>query len=589
MVANTRERIKRIHDLELSHGNNKRKTDGICRDEEARLAKLEILALRDEIEHLKDQIIDKEAGNSDLCTSIIELRVQLEGSKGVVRAQETRTKKKDMEIDNLKAEINALNETLQDSGKAIQEKFALLREVNRLRPEMEHLQSQLTNYQAMVAEKNELRRQLDSLEVELENEKRSRQRLQAKADDAAMSDLRAQVEEAEKRLAADKKEREKARREHERELGEIQAANERLQERIETLKDKYKTTQSQAKETRAQLEKCQADLQKATKSALRNPGKEAAKKSVTIEPGLQRKRRAQEMSYEDITVQTPGAGEGLSTKAIGKRRGLEQAALGEKSTFSITPFLNRTRNLEDDSAQEPGNDTFQAADAGGDEGQGQEPSEALEAQTSDQEALEHEGAAQKEQDGIAAAKQPRGRPKKVLGDSSSTQANKCPGKKTSRAKQAAEASSARHQAKQVPVDEQENAILASKSHEAPSTEEHEVDEAEQEVQQTNKAFLNKNALLQPKMAAPGGDVKRKKRKLLGAASKQSLCAVDEEAQARPPAGAGAAAAADVQVKKPVVGTKRGKLLGKGVRNAFAGTAFSPLKRDRRGMNASFLA
>lgn len=329
-TADRLQRLARIHEFELRRRENIHKTNTIGRDEEARLLRLRLLGMRDENAALKDKLSQKDALIAAATKKSEQVRVQLDDSKEAARAQETRIKKQEVELANLKAEVQSLSGAVQDLGKVLQEKFALTREVNRLRPEMEHLQSHLANYQAMVAEKNDLRRQLDSLEVELDNEKRSRLR----ADDGTVAELKARLERADGKLAADK--------EHERALAEARAVGERLEERVEALRAKYKASRDELRETRAQLAACQAKLDQANKAAPRT-AKDPSRKGS--EPGPGRKRRAHEMSFEDVTIQTPGNDDVPGKRPAGRKRGAEQAAVGEKSAFSITPFLSRSKNV----------------------------------------------------------------------------------------------------------------------------------------------------------------------------------------------------------------------------------------------------
>lgn len=423
----------------------------------------------------------------------------------------------------------------------MQEKFALTRELERLRPEMEHLKSQLANYQAMVAEKNDLRRQLDSLEVELDNEKRWRQRVQAKEDDAAMGALKSRLDKAEKKLAADAKERERARAKLERELFEAQALGERLEERVESLKAKYKASQGELKETRNRLETCQEELKAVKKTAIRDAKEPAVKKSVTMEPGLKRKRRAQEMSY-DMTIQTPGNEDMVSKRPAVKKRGAKQAMVGEKSTFSITPFLKRARSLSDESLEEaPAHETLDSTFADGGDGNGA-PEPVAEAEAEDDDAIE---AAKREvpmQASPAAAapktaSRPRGKPRtKGLAETPPASTNKMVAKAEWNKPRATLGT-----VTEVPAaEEQENAAAAK---------------------------------------GPEADGKKKRRKLLGTAS-QGLLGEDDD---------GETTAAKALAKPVLAPGKKPRFQLWGVRSAFAGAAFSPLKRDRRGVNASFLA
>ncbi|KJZ72488.1 hypothetical protein HIM_08157 [Hirsutella minnesotensis 3608] len=560
MVARprARERVTRLHDLELKHRENIRKTDNINRDEEARLLQVKLLATRDDTAALKDQIAEKDDMIVSLKKTCEDLRSELDDNKKATRAQDARMKKQNMEFANLKAEVDSLGASVQDSSKALQEKFALTRELERLRPEMDHLKSQLANYQATIAEKNDLRRQLDTIEVELENEKRARQRTQQKEDDAAMAALKTRLEKAEKKAVADAKEQEKTRKDHERALAESQALNERLEERIETLKTKYKTSQSELKETRSRLESCQAQLETAKKTA--RSAKEPAKKSVTIDSGLNRKRKAQEMSFEDITIQTPGNEDVVSKRLAAKKRTAEQAAVGEKSTFSITPFLKRTKNLADDSAEGDGTSDEAGPDSTfAEKEDGSAPLEPImESQSEEESAPEPVAkaapkrkvpitAATKALSASKAAAKPRGKPKtKGLAVAPPAEANKMISK-------GEVASSAK-----APV-------LLGTVAELPGAEE-----------QENSSDNTTRKATAPASKVADGDAKKKKRKLLRGATQTLLGDEDGETTIKPP--------------KPVVVPKKARApLAGGVRNAFAGASFSPLKRDRRGVNASFLS
>jgi hypothetical protein len=98
-------------------------------------------------------------------------------------------------------------------------------------------------------------------------------------------------------------------------------------------------------------------------------------------------------------------------------------------------------------------------------------------------------------------------------------------------------------------------------------------------------------------AAAVAEPKKKKRKLLGGASTSVLfdgAADAEDAPAPVPVVVPAAAPTKrVPMGKVALGGAAGlaakRAVGLGAKNAFAGASFSPLKRDRRGVGASFLA
>lgn len=458
---------------------------------------------------------------------------------------------------------------MQDSGKALQEKFALTRELARLRPEMEHLQSQLSNHQSVVAEKHDLRHQLDSLEVEFENEKRSKQRARSKEDHGAMDDLRSRLEAAEKRLAADKREREKARKEHDKELAKANGRCERLEERASTLKTKLKEAQGEVKEARAELERSRTDAEVATTNTngASRDANQRPRKTVTMKAEPSRKRRAEELSLEEITIQTPGNDEVIN-KRPAKKRGTEHAGLGEKSTFSITPFLNRTKSLSNESAEAPSPMPVpvEAQPEAVTEDQMEEPVPSPEMD----EPLDEPPPV--EVQATPAAETPkkpkaRGRPKtKGLTEASESKKNMATVTTDKTTAPKPESKTAVEPAAEEAALENEENAPAPKARKR-TTEVH------------GKAVLPVKAVESRRnttSTAPDAEMKKRKRKLLGA--NKTLMGDDDDETVPLPA------------KAPVGLTRRVKApLAGGVANAFAGASFSPLKRERRGVNASFLA
>ncbi|PHH88262.1 hypothetical protein CDD83_7763 [Cordyceps sp. RAO-2017] len=565
MVVNTRQRLTRLHELELKYRDNIHKTESICRDEEARLLKLQLLSLRDDKAALSETVSDQEAALSALAEENEGLLAELDECREAACARDTLAKKQDKELATLRAELNSLQDAEKVLGKALQEKLALTRELDRLRPEVDQLQSQLANHQATVAETKELRRQLDSLEVELATEQRARQRIQSKDDDAVVAGLRSRLEKAERTLATEAKERERENREHESKLAEAHAVNERLDDRLQTLKAKQKATQAELKETRALLETCRGELDKATRAASRIAAHEPKRRGVAAESGLNRKRRAHEMSYEDMTLQTPGNEDMASKRPPAKKRGVEQAAVGEKSTFSITPFLRRGKDVTDDSLETPAEDAEAGPDSTFAEKEGEqrnapsqadgepEPREPGRPSAAEDEAAVPEPKAQAK-DSSKPAPRPRGRPRtKGLAAAPPAQVNKLLSKADG---------------------------VSTKKRAAPALE-MVVEAEEQENTTTTTTTTTTTAAARPsrKAAAAEGDGKRKKRKLLGAPASQTLFGGDEDGEA----------VAGPAPPKPAPTKKLRAQLGGGADKAFAGAAFSPLKRDRRGVNASFLA
>jgi hypothetical protein len=247
-----------------------------------------------------------------------------------------------------------------------------------------------------------------------------------------------------------------------------------------------------------------------------------------------------------------------------KKRGAERALVGEKSTFSITPFLNRTKNLSDNMSDElselhspTGKSTgasepvvFEdvAPEAG--DSMSMEPIE--EAAEPDHQAEDDAAAEEEEQ---PKAQKARGRPRKALDDAPTTKKN-------------------------MPVQAKRKAKAAKASSRVEMIAEvDEADEPETEpIEKPKKVpgLLKSNpATASLRIGNDDADTRKKKRKMLGGGNKTLFD--DEEAEPAPrPAkiqmGAGR------RLKAP---------LGN-VRGAFGGATFSPLKKDRRGVGASFL-
>ena len=462
-----------------------------------------------------------------------------------------------------------MNSATQDSEKALQEKFALTRELSRLRPEIEHLQSQLSTHQTVISERNELRRQLESLEVEHENEKKSQQRSRVR-ETAGAEELKERLETTESTLAFERKEHEKMKRKTDEELMAANGQIERLEERISGLKLKLKGAQIELKDSQAETARYQLELKKATVAS------KAPKSTGAKVAGAKKIRVREQMADEMAMIGTPGI-EDVAAKRPYKKRAADQTLMGEKSVFSITPFLNRSKRPDDDDdsrEQEP--------QAGSDAKQDAELSSADEISylgaptptvrstiTGKGSKVGHLGSVS---NGLR--KQVQSSPKgqggphnKALDESPASKKNVSANPPTKQTKSAtvrapiasAPAGPALGEDFPEPVDEpveEENAPAA-------------VPQKRVRMLQ-NKEHGSNASMLE-------SDAKKKKRKLLSG-STQTLFADENLEAMKPPVKTNAGQTRKLNVK-----------LGARVGNAFASSSFSPLKRDRRGVHASFLA
>ena len=221
-----------------------------------------------------------------------------------------------------------------DSTKLLTEKLTLARELSALKPEVDHLRSQASSSQSLLAEKLSLQRQLSTLQVELENEKRSTQRLATKEGKLRTDDakLEARLEEVQAELAKEKREKQNADREAQKSSAVLENKITMYESRLDAFRGKLKSTKESLKEMQIELQKSQAAIAQPAPAAVQS----APMARIT------RKRTASEMDA-DTMIGTPG------DLPAAKKNKAKSIMPGEKSTFSITPFLNRTASLAPES------------------------------------------------------------------------------------------------------------------------------------------------------------------------------------------------------------------------------------------------
>lgn len=182
---------------------------------------------------------------------------------------------------------------------------------------------QNSSYQALVAEKRELERQFNSLEVELEKERHAHGRTQTKASQQAeeLANVSTRAEELRSELAVGARAQHQQDRDSRQQGWESQRAV--LEGKIESLK-------RQLRSTKTKLQEAQEDLQH--RRSMRMEAEDASDSRSRTMP-LQ---RAAPDYPAAMTIATPGA---VRVQEKVKR---PLVLPGDKSAFSITPFLNRT-------------------------------------------------------------------------------------------------------------------------------------------------------------------------------------------------------------------------------------------------------
>jgi hypothetical protein len=300
----------------------------------------ELTLLKPEVEHLRSQLAHQKevlAEKLALERQLNALEVELANEKRSAQRAQQRTEPQDDEAEEeLRQQVESLQKQLADAKRA----------KPRGRP----------SRGATAALEQELRDRVDELEKELAAEKKANKKGKKDQDDntsdAEAADLRKVVKDLEDELANARREQQKAQKEHERALAkavaDVQSEKELIEERFVELRTRLKDTRTELKSTKAEL----MALQQGPVTAAEEdevPKKLTHKlstKSLTGKTQVRRKRRANEMSEEPAVLATPEVAEARQKRPLKKKI---EATLTEKSTFSITPFLNKTMNFADQS------------------------------------------------------------------------------------------------------------------------------------------------------------------------------------------------------------------------------------------------
>ncbi|RAL02247.1 uncharacterized protein BO80DRAFT_43172 [Aspergillus ibericus CBS 121593] len=218
------------------------------------------------------------------------------------------------EIKALRRELESMGNATVESRSLIADKLRLSKEVTSLQSEIERLR--LQDPEILVAEKQTLDRHINTLEVELENEKRAHESTLAREAQQVeqISVLSSKLEEQRKHIAAE------AQKSVHQGNSLRQSEKAALEEEIEVLNRKLQTA-------RDQLRQAQISMQS-------NSGPAEQTRKVPLKDFSGR-------FHPELDIATPGA--------VRVKDGKKQptALPGDKSAFSITPFLNRTSGQGD--------------------------------------------------------------------------------------------------------------------------------------------------------------------------------------------------------------------------------------------------
>ncbi|KAI1125159.1 hypothetical protein F5Y10DRAFT_247789 [Nemania abortiva] len=559
---------------ELESMNNMNENSANVLSEKLALTR-ELANLKPEIEHLRSQVNHQQtilAEKLSLERQVNTLEVELANEKKATRRALQNRESNDRVEDELRKKLReteknltaerAERERLEDQlEQRIRTHAMTLQDQDNTRELEADLRKKLHDAQRQLREEKEERERLDE---ELQNAQRASKKSQQNGNhSSAEAELRAQLKESEEHVAALQGEIEKRHQKYQTATAELEGRNEQFEKKLEKAKIKYRAMQEELKNT-------QAELRKAQKEQARSSGNEDTTKLAGKTQAF-RKRKAQETTGEftNIEIQTPSAEDaGKTRRPMKKAVVFEPTIVGEKSAFSITPFLNRAKNTSmSDEASNVDEGVLEDSILGPQSAS--QLSEAAPSTVAESSAAaaptEAEPATTKstETEEPQVVLKSRGRPKKVLGDAPSAKKNaltkKAP-KKILKSKSSLE-------------------VVSEAAKSTQSGNDTETGNTEPAEKTTTVKFNLAVSQDESNDSSLNGEIpKKKKRKVLG--STKTLFDEDD----------GEAPAARKQPAKIQLGAKRTKAPLGGQKNAFAGAkSFSPLKRDRRGVGASFLA
>ena len=325
----------------------------------------ELSVLKPELEHLKLQAATVEqltAEKLDLQHQLTNAQCEIEKSKR--EAQRALAKRRNTvfeiaqeeQVDDLKRQLQKEKRARERAEEALEQaqgdmdtadiRKELAQEKKLREKAEEELEAARGNTQIEDVRKDLLKEKkakqrledvVENLQAELEKAEKTAARAVKRADGIASADD--QAEELRQELAKEKKDRQRAEKNGETAAEDAEAQRAALEERLGRFREKLRSTKDKLKEMEVELA---AAREAAEVAAAAPPPQPVAKTAAPKATKATKKRAAAAIEPEESALGTPG--DGPAAKKRGRKA--PAAAVGDKSTFSITPFLNRTMNAD---------------------------------------------------------------------------------------------------------------------------------------------------------------------------------------------------------------------------------------------------
>lgn len=562
----------------MSEDSAKILTEKLALSRELAVLRPELDHLRSQLDHQKDVLTQKLALERQLSNLEVELANEKRIAQTVFQSRDSRSTKLEEElksrVSDLERELIAA-ERASEKAKGVQNKAQSGTE-QKLQQQITELEKRLateqkaseqvkkTQKKAQDESEKKLRQQIKDLEKKLVEAQRAapKSKRQDSNDGAEQTELKGKLKQLEQDLETERRETERAQKTNEKEAAAARDHIEMLTQRLEEFKTKLRETRAELKELRVGMTQARTTT---TTVPIRNA--EEPKKPLSRTKGAG-KRRANEVTVDEMMLDSPDYEDGKTKRvaqAKKKRGAYDITTVGEKSTFSITPFLEKSNTIS------LGETIEEVEEPSVLDGKGNAAVPIVEPE------------AEEEADIPVPDKQPMRSVAKAL-------------KATKTKPASAEQKKARGKLKAQALTEiSPNIDIAANA--APLDDE--VVEATQKPTQQNGPAAKASTSTKPSSAATQSaettsagvnvpEPKKKKRKVLGTGNKGTIFDDDED-DGEFNAGISTVASAATK-RKPVAikGAGRQGPVTALSRGALTRKSFSPLKKHRRGVGASFL-
>ncbi|KAJ5341932.1 hypothetical protein N7541_011056 [Penicillium brevicompactum] len=296
--------------------------------ERDRVRRMEHLFLKFENEALRLQLEESNGHLLGFSTADSEACAQLQDACKEIDRLESQAQTSLNEIGRLKNELAAQKNNSASYNTVLAEKVQLSRDFAALQSDLERLKTQDGSYQAVVAKNHELERLTTSLEAQLDDEKHAHQRTQTKVaqQTTEVSNLSARIDELRKEFAGELRAKQQQEREYHQQSSGWDSQRAVLEGKVDSLN-------KQLRASKTKLQEVQAELQQRGSAKTHTANISEPPRTVPLQrPGSS----ARPSSHSGVEIATPGA---VRVQSKVKK---DTALPGDKSSFSITPFLNRT-------------------------------------------------------------------------------------------------------------------------------------------------------------------------------------------------------------------------------------------------------